>query len=92
MGNVTTSTTVDNFMQAADAAAARAVLGTPAATTTISAGTGLTGGGDLSANRTLSVSSDVVVRDSNQNITANSLIEGFSSITASGTQVMLTFL
>jgi hypothetical protein len=90
MGNVTTSTTVDNFMQATDAAAARTVLDTPAATTTISAGTGLTGGGDLSANRTLSVSSDVVVRDASQNITANSIIEGFSTISASGTQVTLT--
>jgi hypothetical protein len=90
MANVTTSTDIDNFMQAADNAAARTSLGTPASTTTISAGTGLTGGGDLSANRTLSVSSDVVVRDSNQNITANSVIEGFSSIVASGTQVVLT--
>jgi len=90
MANLTVSTDIDSFMQSADKVAARTSLGVPSSTTTISAGTGLTGGGDLSANRTLSVSSDVVVRDSNQNITANSLIEGFSNITASGTQVVLT--
>lgn len=37
-------------------AAARTALGVPVSTTTISAGSGLTGGGDLSANRTLAVS------------------------------------
>lgn len=56
MPNLTVSTDVDNFMAAANNAAARTSLGVPAATTTISAGTGLTGGGDLSANRTLTVS------------------------------------
>lgn len=34
--------------------------------------------------------SSVVLRDASQNITANSVIEGFSSIAASGTQVTLT--
>ena len=34
--------------------------------------------------------SSVVLRDASQNITANSVIEGFSSITASGTQITLT--
>ena len=53
MANLTVSTDVDNFMQAADNAAARTSLGAPASTVTISAGTGLSGGGDLSANRTL---------------------------------------
>lgn len=56
MANLTVSTDVDNFMQAANNAAARTSLGVPADTTTITAGTGLTGGGDLSANRTLAVS------------------------------------
>lgn len=90
MADLTVSSDIDSFMASANNVAARTSLGVPAATTTISAGTGLTGGGDLSANRTLSVSSAVVVRDSNQNITANSVIEGFSSIVASGTQVVLT--
>jgi hypothetical protein len=39
----------------ADAATARATLGTPASATTLTAGAGLTGGGDLSANRTFDV-------------------------------------
>lgn len=82
MANVTTTTAVDTFMQSADAAAMRTVLGlgdsatkavgTTAGTVaagndsrivgavqtsrTISTGIGLAGGGDLSANRTLSVS------------------------------------
>ena len=34
--------------------------------------------------------SSVVLRDANQNITANSVIEGFSSVAASGTQITLT--
>jgi hypothetical protein len=32
----------------------------------------------------------VVLRDANQNITANSIIEGFTSVAASGTQITLT--
>jgi hypothetical protein len=55
MANLTVSTDIDSFMQSADKAAARTLLSVPVSTTTISAGTGLTGGGDLSANRTLSV-------------------------------------
>jgi hypothetical protein len=34
--------------------------------------------------------SSVVLRDASQNITANSVIEGFSSVAASGTQITLT--
>jgi len=34
--------------------------------------------------------SSVVLRDANQNITANSVIEGFTSVSASGTQIVLT--
>jgi len=60
MANLTVSTDIDSFMQSANKAAARTSLGTPASSTTISAGTGLTGGGDLSANRTLSVDFSVV--------------------------------
>jgi hypothetical protein len=60
MANLTVSTDIDSFMQSANKAAARTSLGTPASATTISAGTGLTGGGDLSANRTLSVDFSVV--------------------------------
>lgn len=47
---------------AANAAAARTATGAAASTITISAGTGLTGGGDLSANRTLSLDSAADVR------------------------------
>jgi len=56
MANLTTSTDVDNFMQSANKAAARTALDAAASATTITAGTGLSGGGDLTANRTLSVS------------------------------------
>lgn len=43
------------LIRAADAAAARTALAVPVNTTTITAGTGLTGGGNLTANRTLTV-------------------------------------
>jgi hypothetical protein len=56
MANLTVSTDVDNFMASANKAAARTSLEVPSINTTISAGAGLTGGGDLSANRTLNVS------------------------------------
>lgn len=55
MANLTVSTDVDNFMQAADNAAARTALQVPGTDIQIIAGIGLTGGGDLNANRTLSV-------------------------------------
>lgn len=43
------------IFMAADAAAVRTAISVPVSTTTISAGTGLTGGGDLSANRTITL-------------------------------------
>lgn len=55
MANLTVSTDVDNFMQAVDNAAARTALQVPGTDIQIIAGIGLTGGGDLNANRTLSV-------------------------------------
>jgi hypothetical protein len=45
-----------DLIRAADAEAARTALGAPPNTRTITAGTGLTGGGDLSADRTISAS------------------------------------
>lgn len=44
-----------NLSDVANAATSRTNLGVPAAATTMTAGTGLTGGGDLSANRTFTV-------------------------------------
>lgn len=53
---ISDSTTIGRtILTAADAAAVRTAISAPLSTTTISAGTGLTGGGDLSANRTLTV-------------------------------------
>lgn len=46
---------IKTLLDDADAATARTTLGAPSAATTISAGLGLTGGGDLSANRTLTI-------------------------------------
>jgi trimeric autotransporter adhesin len=48
---------VDNLSDLTDAAAARGNLGVPSTATTITAGTGLTGGGSLAANITLALSS-----------------------------------
>jgi hypothetical protein len=50
------TTTGRALITAADTSAARNTLAAAAAATTISPGTGLTGGGDLSANRTLALS------------------------------------
>jgi len=55
MPNLTVSADIDSFMAAADKVAARVSLEVPASTVTISAGTGLSGGGDLSANRTVAL-------------------------------------
>lgn len=72
-GPVTTSGTftlsgtldVDNGGTGAiDASGARTNLGAAASATTIIAGTGLTGGGDLSANRTLSIANTAVTAGS----------------------------
>ncbi len=49
-----------NLFTAASAAAALAVVGGAAAATTLTAGTGLTGGGDLSANRSFAVDTALV--------------------------------
>jgi len=48
------SSFIEAFLDAADAAAAQSTLGVPPTTRKISAGIGLSGGGDLSADRTLS--------------------------------------
>lgn len=50
----------DNSVSTLDAATFRTAIGAPASTTTVSAGTGLSGGGDLSANRTLTVANTAV--------------------------------
>jgi hypothetical protein len=51
---------VDNLSDLTDAAAARGNLGVPSTATTITAGTGLTGGGSLAANITLALANTAV--------------------------------
>jgi len=89
--------------------AARSLVkgGSSGTVTSVTAGTGLSGGtitgsGTIALSTPVSVAnggtgvavssgaSSVVLRDSNQNISVNSVVEGFSSIAASGTQVVLT--
>lgn len=55
-GNLGSTTVGDAVFIAANAGAAQTALGVPPNARTISAGTGLTGGGDLSADRTISAS------------------------------------
>ena len=55
-GIADSTTTGRALVTAVDATAARTTLAVPVNTTTITAGTGLTGGGNLTANRTLTVS------------------------------------
>lgn len=62
--------------------AARSLVNTPTGTLPVAnGGTGVTAS---------SGANSVVLRDSSQNITANSIIEGFTSVAASGTQITLT--
>lgn len=55
-GNLGSTTVGDAVFIAANAGAAQTALGVPPNARTVTAGTGLTGGGDLSANRTISAS------------------------------------
>lgn len=64
--------------------------GVAASTTTITANGGLTGGGDLSANRTISVASAGVTYDKIQNTSAASLLIGRGSAAGAGSVQELT--
>jgi len=57
--------------------------------TSITAGTGLTGG-TITTSGTIAIDSNVVVKDANNNISANAFFNNLATITASGTQVVLT--
>ncbi len=57
--------------------------------TSITAGTGLTGG-TITTSGTIAIDSTVVVKDANNNISANAFFNNLATITASGTQVVLT--
>jgi hypothetical protein len=57
--------------------------------TSITAGTGLTGG-TITTSGTIAIDSTVVVKDANNNISANAFFNNFATIVASGTQVVLT--
>jgi hypothetical protein len=57
--------------------------------TSITAGTGLTGG-TITTSGTIAVNSSVVLKDANNNISANAFFNNLATITASGTQVVLT--
>jgi len=57
--------------------------------TSITAGTGLTGG-TITTSGTIAIDSTVVVKDANNNISANAFFNNFATIAASGTQVVLT--
>ena len=54
-GSAATTAFIKTLLDDADAATARATLAAAGSATTITAGSGLTGGGDLSANRTLAL-------------------------------------
>jgi hypothetical protein len=57
--------------------------------TSITAGTGLTGG-TITTSGTIAIDSAVVVKDANNNISANAFFNNLATIVASGTQVVLT--
>jgi hypothetical protein len=57
--------------------------------TSITAGTGLTGG-TITTSGTIAIDSTVVVKDANNNISANAFFNNLATIAASGTQVVLT--
>jgi len=53
-------------------------------------GSPVTSSGTLAVSATTSGANSIVLRDTNQNISANSITEGFSSVAASGTTTTLT--
>lgn len=71
--NTTISAFGATLVDDADAATARATLGVPPTTLTLTAGAGLTGGGDLSANRTFDV---VANADGSITVNANDIQVG----------------
>ena len=88
--NTDSVTSVNGYIGAVSLNAAD--VGAPPTTRTITAGTGLTGGGDLSANRTIAIDSSVVTLTGTQtltnktiNLTSNTLVATSAQIAAAVT-------
>jgi hypothetical protein len=82
MNSLTSLLAANNLSEVATPATARTNLGAAASATTVTAGSGLSGGGDLSANRTLSVGTNAVTNGMLANSTINI---GGSSVALGGT-------
>lgn len=81
------STAMTPVVQATTLPLARTAMGVPSSATTITAGTGLTGGGDLSANRALAVATNGVTNAQLAQMAANTIKGNSTGSTANAADI-----